>query len=184
MKRILTCVPLLAVCLMPLQCSTLEKLSLGDIITKSTAIVRAKVTGSYAVYSGPVIYTHYQLQVSESLKGTNGTSVDLAVPGGVANNFRQSFTGAPQFSVGDEYVFFLWTGKSGVTQVIGLTQGLFAVARGSSTNPTVTRSASRELMLEQGTGHPVKDQTLVMSLSDLRARIANTLAAAGQSAVQ
>ena len=32
-----------------------------------------------------------------------------------------------------------------------------------------------EVMLERGTGQQVKDQTLVMSLSDLRARISSTL---------
>jgi hypothetical protein len=40
-----------------------------------------------------------------------------------------------------------------------------------------TRSASHELMLDRGTGHPVKDQPLIMHLSELRSRISTTLAA-------
>ena len=75
--------------------------------------------------SGPVIYTHYQLQVSERYKGAAESTVDLAIPGGVVNGIRQVWGGAPQLDSGDEYVFFLWTGKSGLTQVMGLTQGLF-----------------------------------------------------------
>ena len=99
----------------------------------------------------------------------------MAVPGGTANNVRQTFAGTPQFRVGDDYVFFLWTGRSGLTQVIGLTQGLFALSPGSADAPTVTRAASREVMLERGTGRQVKDQAIVMTLADLRARIAAAL---------
>ena len=39
------------------------------MIAKSTAIVRGKVVSSWAGFSGPVIYTHYTMQVSEQLKG-------------------------------------------------------------------------------------------------------------------
>jgi hypothetical protein len=59
-----------------------------------------------------------------------------------------------------------------LTQVIGLTQGMFAVAHDGTEDPTVTRSASNELMLDSRTAQPVKDQTLVMALSQLRSRIA------------
>jgi hypothetical protein len=172
----------LAFCTWPLQCATLERLSLDDMITKSTAIVRGKVTGSYAAWSGRVIYTHYSIRIAERFKGGSQGLVDVAVPGGAVSNLRQTFAGAPQFQPGDEYVFFLWTGKSGLTQVIGLTQGLFAIAPGASADPVATRRASGELMLAHGTGAPVKNETLVMKVSELRSRIAATLAAAGSAA--
>jgi hypothetical protein len=92
----------------------------------------------------------------------------------VANHIRQTFAGAPQFHAGDEFVFFLWTGPSGSTQVMGLTQGLFAVAADGTADPVTTRNASHEVMLEPGTGRQVKDQTLVMRLSELRSRIGAT----------
>lgn len=158
-----------------LRSATLEQLSLDDMIVKSTAIVRGKVTDSYAAFSGRAIYTHYTVQVSERFKGTGTSTVDVAVPGGVANKLRQTFEGAPVFHQGEEYVFFLWTGASGPTQVVGLTQGLFAVGRDGS----ATRTASREAMLEAGTGRPVHDRTLAMPLSQLRSRIAAALAAQG-----
>jgi hypothetical protein len=164
----------LTFCMVPLQCATLERLSLNDMIVKSTAIVRGKVTGVTAAFSGPVIYTHYSVQVSERFKGVNQGSVDVVVPGGTANNLRQSFAGAPVLNPGDDYVFFLYTGRSGLTTIIGLTQGIFAL-QGGSTDPTATRDASRELMLDGSSGRPVKDETLVMRLSELRTRIASTV---------
>ena len=162
----------LTLCAAPLRPATLERLSLDDMIAKSTAIVRGTVTDSYAAFSGRMIYTHYTVQVSEGFKGPGTGAVDVAVPGGVAGKLRQTFEGAPVFQKGEEYVLFLWTGATGPTQVVGLTQGLFAVGRDGS----ATRTASHETMLEAGTGRPVKDQTLVMPLSQLRSRIAAGLA--------
>jgi hypothetical protein len=167
----------LAFCAVALPAATLERLSLDDMITQSTVIVRGKVTSSSAAYSGPVIYTHYRIRVSETWKGAARASVEIQVPGGVANNMRQTFAGAPTFGSGDEFVFFLWTGPSGATQVLGLTQGLFSVAADGTADPVATRNASREVMLDRGTSRQVKDQTLVMHLSELRARIGANLAA-------
>ena len=178
-KRAVLSALVVACSLAPLPSATLERLSLKDMILGSTAIVRAKVTGSSAAFSGPIIYTHYQIRVSETLKGSSAGAVEFVVQGGVANNLRQTFSGVPQFSVGDEYVFFLWTGKSGLTQIMGLTQGLFSVAQDDSADPATTRSSSHEVMLERGTGQQVKDQTLVMTMSQLRAQIAATMAGKG-----
>jgi hypothetical protein len=164
----------LTFCMSPLQSATLERLSLNDMIQKSTAIVRGTITASHAAQQGLIIYTHYSIQVTEQFKGTTQTTADVVVPGGVVNNIRQRYVGTPSFHTGDDYVFFLWTGQSGLTHIIGLTQGLFAVS-GTPTNPTATHPASKEVMLDPVTGRQVKDQTVVMNLSDLRSLIASTL---------
>jgi len=166
----------LALCAVALPAATLERLSLDDMITKSTVIVRGKVLNSYTASSGPMIYTHYRVQVSETLKGSSTGAVDIQMPGGTANNLRQTFSGVPQLSAGDEFVFFLWTGKSGTAQVLGLTQGLFSVAKNGGADPIATRAASTEVMLEPGTARQVKDQTLTMHLNQLRSVIQATLA--------
>ncbi|HWC95296.1 MAG TPA: hypothetical protein VG456_01065, partial [Candidatus Sulfopaludibacter sp.] len=119
---------------------------------KSSVIVRAKVLDSSASYTGQFIYTHYKLQVTERLKGSMVT--EMAVRGGVAGGMQQIVPGAPRFNKGDEYVFFLWTGKDGLNQVIGLTQGMFSVSGDGSANPSITRNASHELMLDSKTGRP------------------------------
>jgi hypothetical protein len=172
MKRPLAVGVVLALVALPLQCATLEQLSMSDLIAKSTAIVRAKVASSYAAMAGPVIYTHYQLQVSERYKGAAQSTVDLAIPGGVANGVRQVWGGAPQLDNGADCVFFLWTGRSGLTQVMGLSQGLFTVAQDGSKDPAVTHTATHETMLDHNTGRPVQDHTLTMPLSGLKAQIA------------
>jgi len=161
----------------PLPCATLQQLTMDDLIAQSTAIVRGTVVDSWAALTGSVIYTHYKIQVSESLKGLRQGSVEVVVAGGVVNNLSQSFSGSPTLNKGDQFVLFLWTSRAGLTQIMGLTQGLFAIAPGASTDPMATRAASRELMLDPKTAQPVKDAMLSMRLSDLRSRIASTLQA-------
>jgi hypothetical protein len=157
---------------LPLQCATLEQLSMADLIAKSTAIVRAKVVSSYAAKTGPVIYTHYLLQVSERYKGAAQSTMDLAVPGGVVGDVRQVWGGAPQLDPSADYVLFLWTGKSGLTQVMGLSQGLFTLAQDGSPDPAVTHRATHELMLDHATGRPVPDHDVTIAFSALKAQIA------------
>ena len=163
----------------PADCATLERLTLDDMITRSTSIVRGKVTASWAAFTGSVIYTHYQIQVSEQFKGAGSSSVEVMTPGGTVKGLHQSFSGSPVLNKGDEFVFFLWTGKGGITWITGLTQALFSLAGEAGADLTATRPASRELMLDRDTSRPVKDGALTMKLSVLRARIAATLAQGG-----
>ena len=114
----------------------------------STAIVRARVTGTYAAAQGTAeIYTHYQLQVAERWKGAEAATLDIVVPGGTANGLRQSFSGTPKLIIGREYVLFLWTGPSGRTHITGLSQGVFDLksdlqGRRSPAGPRARRSCS------------------------------------------
>lgn len=183
MKRSLILATVVAAWTLPLPCATLARLSLDDMIAQSSSIVRGKVTASWAAYTGSVIYTHYQVQVSEQFKGappgSNRGSVEVMIPGGTVNGMQLSASGSPVLTQGSEYVFFLWTSSGGITWITGLTQGLFSLAGEAGTDLVATRSASRELMLDPRTSRPVKDTVLTMSLSALRKRIAATLAAPG-----
>jgi hypothetical protein len=147
--------------------TTLEQLSLDEMIRQSTAIVRAQVTATHAANRNGTIYTYYRLQVRETLKASSGvaTGVEVAVPGGTLGRMMQSVAGAPELRANTEYVLFLWTSRSGLTQIIGLSQGALSV-RGAG----LARAASGERMLDQD-GHVVVDQGLSVSLKDLRARI-------------
>ena len=105
--------------------ATLQQLSMDQMTQSATAIVRARVTGSSASFTGSTIYTHYTLQISETWKGTPGT--DVMLPGGVSGRYRQSFPGIPALQTGSEYVLFLWkSSTTGITHIIGLNQGIQA----------------------------------------------------------
>jgi hypothetical protein len=131
--------------------------------------------------TGGIIYTHYKIQVAETFKGPAQSSVEIMIPGGALNGARQTFAGSPSLNAGDDFVFFLWTSKSGITWITGLTQGLFNLtADSTAAEPTAIRPASHELMLDPVSGRQVKDTAMNMRLSDLRARISAALKGGAQ----
>ena len=154
----------------PARATTLQKLELDEIIRVSTAIVRAKVVGSAGAVRWQDIYTFYQLQVLEDFRSAGRRQVEVAVPGGAAQGQHQLVAGAPQLTPGEEYIFFLWTSPSGLTQVIGLSQGLFRVEPDADGNPVVGRGAVSDLMLDRS-GRVVGDRAVSMRLTELRTRI-------------
>jgi hypothetical protein len=153
--------------------TTLVKMSMNDLITKSTEIVRAKVTGVRTAAIGQDIYTYYQLQVSESLKGAS-VPVEVAVPGGVYNHLRQVAIGSPVLNQGQEYVLFLWTNGHRMSQLIGLAQGMFSLTQDASGATVLGRAAIHDQMLDSA-GKPVADSAVNMKWSELKALIASTL---------
>ncbi len=159
---------------MPGRATTLQQLSLAEMIDQSTAIVRGRVGNSTGVLHGSNIYTHYNVQVIETLKSTPKTptsgTIEVAVPGGSVNGLQQSVAGAPVLESGSEYVLFLWTSSKGTTLVIGLTQGLFHLTQDAAGTPVLDRPANTEMMLD-GQGRVVQDGAAHMSLDALRNRI-------------
>jgi hypothetical protein len=163
--RVITSLLLAAV----LGATTLQKLSLDDMIQLSTSVLRVHVTGVRTAKVGQDIYTYYSFQVNETLKAGPSAIAEVAVPGGVFGPISQIGVGSPELAVGGDYVIFLWTSKSGLTQVIGLSQGLLAVSS-STADPTLTRAAATSLVIDKN-GNPVTDIGLTMRLSDLRTAV-------------
>ncbi len=157
--------------------TTLQQLSLDDMIQQSTGIVRAKVTSSSTALRGQKIYTYYRLRILETAKmgGNPGAGdIDVAVPGGTVNGKREMVVGAPELTTGRQYVVFLWTSRSGLTQIIGLSQGLFLAAPDGSGKISLTHPAATDLMLDKN-GKAVGGQALGLEWSDLRTRIQQEL---------
>jgi hypothetical protein len=156
--------------------TTLQQLSTDDMIRQSTAILRVKVTGSSSGLHGRDIYTSYQFQVLETLKSSGSAQTQVAVPGGVAGGLREMVPGAPALTTGQQYVIFLWTSKSGLTQVIGLSQGLFTALTDAAGNTVLARPAAPGLMLD-ASGNVVNDTAVSMTLDGLRAEVLKVLGA-------
>ncbi len=164
-------------CYWPLQSATLERLTLDDMIEKSTAIVRGRITGSHTEAKGNILYTRYQMQVAERWKGPQQASVEFLVPGGTSGRVRQVYSGAPKLVEGTEYLIFLWTSqRTHSTFVVGFTQGLFNLPKDASGVSMAVREPSSEMMLEPGTGRVVRDERIEMRLRDMSTRISNNLA--------
>ncbi|MGJ5818240.1 hypothetical protein [Paludibaculum fermentans] len=153
--------------------TTLERLTVDQMVEKSTSIVRGKVLSATPVQRGSLIYTIYRVQVAEWIKGSSSTSTttEVYVPGGVINGRRQSIAGAPALEVGGEYVVFVWISPSGTPYIIGLSQGVLSVRMSASTAEAVlSRGPIEDAQVVDTNGQPTTDSGLKMSLGSLRSR--------------
>ena len=159
------------------QAATLQQLSMDQMSRSATAVVRARLVNSSVTVSGSTTYTHYKLSVSEVWKGV--APVDVVLPGGSLNGRTQSFPGVPEVSAGTEYILFLWTAPStGLTHLVGLTQGLFEIAPQADGSALAARRESGELMLDSQ-GRRVSDQAVSMKLTEMKARVRQALSPEG-----
>ena len=122
------------------------------------------------------------IQVSERLKGAGAATVELYIPGGRYGRERLTFSGAPDLKTGYEYMLFLWSGASGMRQVIGFSQGVFDLKLDGKTEGTLYRGAISETLLDPRTGAETGDTPVSMGLGQMRDRIRAVLY--GRSAVQ
>jgi hypothetical protein len=155
--------------------ATLERLSFEDMVAKSTAIVRGSVISSQASAERAGVVTRYGIQVTERWKGAARDREIVVSPGGEAGGIRQIFAGAPRLTEGKDYVLFLWAGPSGVTQILGYTQGVFELPASPKGEAIAIREATGEMLLDPATGQPVAGERLAIGLRDLRTRIRNQL---------
>lgn len=170
-------VRLLALSAASIFATTLEKLSLDDMIVKSTEIVRGRVTSVSSLRRGSLILTQIRVSVSERWKGPEAASVDVFLHGGTFQGLRQTFSGTPELKEGSEYVFFLWAGKSGNRQIIGLSQGVLniqAPAKDSGAGLTANRAAIAG-MIDSASHQEVQDAGLSIPVDKLRARVKQVL---------
>jgi hypothetical protein len=153
---------------------TLQQLSMDQMTESATAIVRVRVVGSSASFTGSTIYTHYKLQVTETWKGS--ATAEVMLPGGIANGYRQSIPGVPTLTVGAEYLLFLWTSsQTGITHLVGMSQGLFYLSPQADGSTLAMRPLVGEMMLDAN-GRRVNDRAVAMSLTDMRTRVTQTAA--------
>jgi hypothetical protein len=156
--------------------TTLEKLSLDDMIAKSTSIVRGRVQGCNGEYKAPLIYTHCKVAVSEHWKGTAPAVADVMILGGTANGKTQAFPGAPQLTEGQEYILFLWTGRSGMTQIIGFSQGAFDVSIFPKGEVATQKTVTADKFVD-ASGNSVADDPIRMTVPQFKGRVLSGVAA-------
>ncbi len=177
--RRLTLFPVLLALALCATATTLQELSLDEMIQKSTAIVRAQVIGRSTLTQDTMIYTQFHLNVEEQWKGTPARRIDVVLPGGTTATLRQTFSGVPSLELNKEYIFFLWTGSNGVTQIIGLSQGLFELNTGADGVQYVDRPEIKAAIVNQN-GAPASGVALRLRLDQLAGRIKTVLAAAAR----
>lgn len=152
-----------------LQAATLERLTIEQMAQQATAVVRGHVGEARAERFGALVYTLHGLEAAEQWKGAPTEGLEIAVPGGTYEGVTYSFGGTPELQPGEEYLLFLWTGPSGRTQIVGLSQGVFRVLQ--SANGVVVKRAESQDSVFAGEEEAKGSQVLETTLDQLRARV-------------
>lgn len=179
LSRVLRTVLVLAA-VFPLFGTTLERLTLDEIAARSTTIVRGRISGCAGEMRTSVVYTRCEVSVSETWKGGGLVSTVVYIPGGTAGRVSQTFSGTPVLAPGEEYVLFLWAGASGRNQLIGLTQGVYAVQQDAKTGEIAVRGAASVPMVDRS-GSAVEDiGAKNLSVRELKRRVTAALVKEGR----
>jgi hypothetical protein len=180
LMRVIAISMFLATVGIPAGATILQQVTIDEMARKSTSIIRARVTGSSEALRGGDVFTFYKFATLETLK-SGPAAREVAVPGGLAGGIRQVVAGAPTLRAGREYVLFLWTSRSGLTQLMGMSQGLFSVDHTPSGDGQASRAAAGEQMLD-ASGRAVRDEALSMPLIELKAKVSKALAVSATAA--
>ena len=156
-----------------LHATLVPRMSIEQMIDDSELIVQGTVLRSWSDWdrARQFIWTHYELQVSDTMKGLPNVKLVVSEPGGIIGETAMQIAGAPRYQVGDEVVLFLNRTPIGYLRSCGWGQGKFGViGRDGGTGPVV-RSAARgvsfvEAAVEQPAGIK-KVHTPITSFSGL-----------------
>ena len=159
----------------PLFGTTLEFLSMDELVQKSTGIVRGHVNNCTGSMRRDMVYTVCQVSIAETWKGPAAGQTNVWIPGGTVNRVTQHFSGMPNLVQGQDYVLFLWAGPSGLNQLIGLTQGVFELKADGKSGVVAERAAASERMVNAA-GQPVTDQPVRYTAAELKKIVTGILA--------
>ena len=106
---------------------TVEHISLERMTRESHTVVYGTALSSYAQWEGNNIYTYTTVQVRESLKGSNSSTVTLKQLGGIVGDVAQEISGSPSLRRNEEVVLFLvqWRNHLWIHSIV---LGKFSVA--------------------------------------------------------
>ena len=149
--------------------ATLERLTIDEMAQRATAVVRGRVVGTRTSRFGALVYTLHRFKLEEQWKGDPIAEIEVAVPGGTHEGVTYSFGGTPELKTGEEHVLFLWTGPSGRTQIVGLSQGVFRVVRLSDGLSVMRKEAEDSVFAGEDASE--SSQALQITLDQLRARV-------------
>lgn len=117
------------------QATTVERLSLEDLVRKAQRIVVGKVTGQRTHWSDDrrLILTTYTIEIQESMKGRPSYSTELTTIGGKIGDLQLHVPGMAAFEKGEDAVVFI-EDVGRVSTVVGLAQGKFSITNGEVSN--------------------------------------------------
>ena len=109
--------------------TTLPRLSFEELTDTSDLVVSGRITRAVAAWDNDrkYIWTHYELSVASAQKGTPGTTVDFAEPGGAIDGVAMTIPGSVVYEPGERVLVFLQRMPNGYLRTTGWGQGKYKI---------------------------------------------------------
>jgi hypothetical protein len=167
MKRL----PIFLLFCMAAYATLVPSLSLQELIDQSELIVHGRVTRSWAAWDSgrKYIWTHYQIEVIDPIRGNPGASVVASEPGGSVDGFNMTAAGAVEYTPGEQAIVFLYRTSVGYFRATGLGQGKYTVASDGRVHANLK---GLDLVRRDPASHGVSLSTLEgLTLSGFKTRV-------------
>jgi hypothetical protein len=154
-KRALWFLSVMILLAAPARATVLIPADLGELSRDALAIARGRVAALDPQWTEDrgTIETIVTLEVESYLKGSLGSTLRFRVPGGELGRFRSVVVGAPSFAVDQHVVVFLGARGPSVPHLLGMSQGVFRVARASDNSGWLVTSP---VILPASAGAPTR----------------------------
>ncbi len=156
--------------------TTAVERSESDMVQEAALIVTGHCTQLQSQWVGKTLVTLATIQVSEALKGSPGSTVTVALPGGVDANRKipvaMSYPAAPQIYNQENVLLFLVPQDlvAGSYSIVGFSQGKLTLAETPQGKKVATQDLSA-LNLQGRTGTIRRGAAKTIDLEELRQRI-------------
>jgi hypothetical protein len=151
----------LFLCAGSLQATLVPRMSLEEVVDASESIVQGTVVRTWSAWDEghKYIWTHYEIQVADRLKGNLPGRVVVSEPGGTVGEIELQIAGTPQYKVGEEVVLFAERTPLGLLRTCGWGQGKFQISRSARGGTvTVTTAVKGIQLVDRPAGSEAKQQ--------------------------
>ena len=113
-----------------LSAALIPAFSLEDLSERSKSIVEGTVLRSWFAWDAKHshIWTHYEVQVAEWIRGAGGRSIIVSEPGGSLDGLNQQVSGVVHYQPGEHVVLFVYATPIGFLRATGGGQGKLTIA--------------------------------------------------------
>lgn len=153
--------------------TSVPRLSFEELTDRSELVVSGQINRSWAEWDAEhkYIWTHYELKVSGTLKGTAGSSVVFSEPGGIVGETGMSVPGSAAYLAGEEVVIFLQRMPNGYLRTTGWSQGKFRLDRNGKLHGEQSPGGLEIAVGEPRAGTPLRSLDS-LSVAQLRGLVA------------
>lgn len=132
-----------------LPATLVPRMSLEEIVDASESIVHGTVVKTWPAWDDDhkYIWTHYEVQVADHLKGVPSATIVISEPGGTVGDTALQVAGAPRYETGEEVVLFVARTPLGYLRTCGWGQGKFRVVRSGQSGKATVRAGAKGMQL-------------------------------------